>query len=187
MTMRHPSRLRGLRRLLGDRRGIAATEFALLIPALLLLLYGAVEIGNALLLSRKITSATQTAADLVAQELTMDSTKMTEIFNAINEVMRPFSTTGAGYVVSSVRRDPGTDTVRVVWSQAFGSGTARAVNSTPASVPITMFASLGDTLILAELKYTYVPLLGDLIFSANFVTGDSAYLRPRRVQSIPFS
>ena len=184
MTMRKPG---PLRRLFRDHRGIAATEFALLIPAMLLLLYGTVEIGNALLLSRKITAATQTAADLVAQEQVMDATKMSEIFNAINEIMRPFSTSGAGYVVTSVRRDPATDTIRVVWSRAFGSGTAKAVNSTPSGVPAAMFPNLGDTLILAELKYTYVPLLGDLIFQSGFVTGDSAYLRPRRVQSIPFS
>lgn len=179
--------LHRLRRLLRDRRGVAATEFALLMPAMLLLLYGTVEIGNALLLSRKITAATQTAADLVAQELVMDTTKMNEIFTAVNEILRPFSTTGAGYVVTSVRRDPATDTLRVVWSRAYGTGTAKAVNSTPAGVAANMFPNLGDTLILAEIKYTYMPLLGDLIFSSSFHTGDSAFLRPRRVQSIPFS
>lgn len=173
-------------RLFKDRRGVAATEFALVVPAMLLLLYGTVELGNALLLARKLTSATQTAADLTAQEQTMNTAKMNDIFTAINEIMRPFDTTGAGYVVTSIVRDPGTDTTRVVWSKAYGSGTAKAVNST-ITVPANMLPSLGDTVILAQLTYTYTPLLGDLIFASGFSTGDTAYLRPRRVQNIPFS
>lgn len=186
MTRAVASLRRSLARLLRDRRGIAATEFALLIPAMLLLLYGTVEIGNALLLSRKITAATQTAADLVAQEKDMTTAKMTEIFTAINEIMRPFDTTGAGYVVTSIRRDRETNTTRVMWSRAFGSGVAKAANST-ITVPANMLPGLGDTVVLTEVKYTYVPLLGDLIFQSSFTTGDSAYLRPRLVQSIPFS
>lgn len=180
MPSRHPLRL------FTDRRGIAAVEFALIVPAMLLLLYGTVEIGNALLLGRKLTSATQTVADLTAQEQTMSQAKLDDIFNAVHEIMRPFDVTGAGYVVTSIVRDSATDTTKVVWSKAFGSGVAKTANSA-ITVPANMLPALGDTVILAQLSYTYVPLLGDLIFASGFTTGDTAYLRPRRVQNIPFS
>jgi len=180
--MRRPPLLRLFR----DRRGIAATEFALLVPAMLLLLYGTVEIGNALLLSRKLTAATQTAADLTAQEQTMSQAKMDDIFTAVNEIMRPFSTAGAGYVVTSIVRDSATNTTKVVWSKSYGSGVAMNANAI-VTVPANMLPALGDTVILAQLSYTYTPLLGDLIFSSAFSTGDTAWLRPRRVQNIPFS
>lgn len=185
--------IRGLRmsfwslfRLFKDRRGVAATEFALILPGMLLLLYGTVELGNALLLARKLTAATQTAADLTAQEQTMNTAKMNDIFTAVNEIMKPFDTTGAGYVVTSIVRDSATDTIRVVWSKAYGTGVAKTANSV-VTVPANMLPSLGDTVILTQLTYTYQPLLGDLIFASGFSTGDTAYLRPRRVQNIPFS
>ena len=177
---------RELLRFVKDRRGIAAVEFALIVPAMLLLLYGTVEIGNALLLSRKLTSATQTVADLTAQEKTMSQTQLNDIFAAVTEILRPYSTSGAAYVVTSIVRDAATDTTKVAWSKAFGSGVAKSVNSA-ITVPANMLPSLGDTVILAEITYTYTPLLGDLIFSSGFTTGDSAWLHPRRVQNIPFS
>jgi Flp pilus assembly protein TadG len=180
------ARMTRLLRLLKDRRGIAAVEFALLVPAMMLLLYGTVELGNALLLSRKITAATQAVGDLTAQELEMNTTKMNDVFAAVGEILRPFPTTGAGYVVTSIIRDPDTDQHRVVWSRAFGTGVAKAANSTQ-TVPANMLPVAGDTVILAQIKYTFVPLLGDLIFTSGFATGDQAYLRPRRVKSIPFS
>ena len=57
-------------RFLDDCRAVAASEFALILPVLVLVLFGTVEIGNAVLLDKKVTAAAQTAAGCRLQEST---------------------------------------------------------------------------------------------------------------------
>ena len=49
------------------RRGVAAMEFALVLPIGIVLLFGISEVSTALLIDREITRATHIGADLVAQ------------------------------------------------------------------------------------------------------------------------
>ncbi|MDG2479606.1 MAG: TadE/TadG family type IV pilus assembly protein, partial [Alphaproteobacteria bacterium] len=73
-------------------RGVAATEFALILPILILLLFGTVEIGNALLLDKKVTMASQTAADLIAQQKVVTGRDITNIWAAIDNIILPYAT-----------------------------------------------------------------------------------------------
>ena len=59
------------RRLAGDQRAVSAVEFALILPIMLLLLFGGVELGDALTIDRKVTHVTSTISDLVAQSKTI--------------------------------------------------------------------------------------------------------------------
>ena len=61
---------------------------------------GAAEIGNALLIDRKVTRATQVIADLVAQEEIVSTAQLNDIMQAADEIMQPFPTT-ASIVLSS--------------------------------------------------------------------------------------
>jgi Flp pilus assembly protein TadG len=60
MTARAPQRLRGLP---GDRRGVAAVEFALITPVFCLLLAGVVDLGGALYTKFKLDSAVTAGAN----------------------------------------------------------------------------------------------------------------------------
>ena len=74
--------------------GVAAVEFALLLPFMLLLYLGSAETTQAVMTSRKAAVAAKTLSDLTSQEST--STPMTDaimgnIFNAAAAIMQPFS------------------------------------------------------------------------------------------------
>ena len=56
-----------LGRLAGDERGVSAVEFAMLLPLMLTLYLGAVEISQGIGADRKVTLTARTVADLVSQ------------------------------------------------------------------------------------------------------------------------
>ena len=56
-----------LRRLIADRRGVSAVEFALVAPILVLLYFGLVELSQAATADRRLAHATSAVGDLVAQ------------------------------------------------------------------------------------------------------------------------
>jgi Flp pilus assembly protein TadG len=96
----------------GDERGIAAVEFALVLPLMVTLYVGSSEVTQGVLASRKMAIVSRTLADLVAQQPTAatspcataglcDST-MTAIFSAANAIMSPFSTAALSGGVASL-------------------------------------------------------------------------------------
>ncbi len=172
--------MRPLRRLLRCRRGIAASEFALILPLMVLVLVGTVELGNALLLDRKVSRAAHIAADLVAQVRQISTGELTDVFEAVEEILQPFPASMA-ITLTSVYFDPATNQVRVVWSQT-RNGEARTQGSIFA-LPESGMLSVGESVIVAEISYAYSPLFADLILN-NITLSDTAYLKPRRVAQV---
>jgi Flp pilus assembly pilin Flp len=58
-----------LRRFLRDRDGVAAVEFAFIMPVMLVLYFGVVVLGQGIEISRKVQLASRTLADLTTQQL----------------------------------------------------------------------------------------------------------------------
>ena len=63
----HSGFLTTVRRLIRERRGVSAVEFALLLPFMLTLYLGGTEITQAITIKRKTTIVTRTIGDFVAQ------------------------------------------------------------------------------------------------------------------------
>lgn len=169
--------MRGLRGWLACRRGIAATEFALILPLMVLVLAGTAEFGNALLLDRKVTRAAQVAADLVAQEQTVDTAKLNDFLDAVEKVLVPYPAAAMRISLTSVWRDIDSNSLRVDWSVA--RNTAPLSTGSAYVLPTDMVPVLGESVIVAEIEYSYSPLFADLITGA-LALSDRAYLRPRR-------
>jgi Flp pilus assembly protein TadG len=167
-----------VKRLLGCRRGVAASEFALVVPLLILLLFGIAEIGNALILDKKVTSAAQTAADLVAQQKTVSDADIANIFTAIDSILAPYPAVNVSYNVSSLVADED-GTITIDWQERRGGLEVEEFD-----VPAGLLSE-NDSVIIATITYLYTPLFGDLIIS-GFTISDTAYLRPRTTTSVDF-
>ncbi len=169
-----------LKRFSRARSGMAAVEFALLLPVVLLGFLGANEVSSAVQVSQKISQTASTTADLVAQASAISNSDLTNVYSAAGAIAFPYSTNGETIVVSSIA-DNGGGRGRVLWS-ATQNGTARTVGSTlplPAGIMTT-----NGTLILAEVTYAYTPSTNLAIAGAIHMRSQF-YARPRRVQSIP--
>jgi Flp pilus assembly protein TadG len=123
-----------------DERGIAAVEFALILPLVLTLYLGLAEFSEGFRTSEKLNLLAHTLADLTAQQLTggsttgqagMDETTIQNIFNSAYPLMAPLSATNIKMTISEINIS-GTPTAaptswqaKVNWTIAKNSGGLR--------------------------------------------------------------
>jgi Flp pilus assembly protein TadG len=163
----------------GERRGLAALEFALLLPMLMTLFLGSVEVTTGVAIQRKVTLTARALADLSSQFTSIGNADMTNILNASSDIIAPYATANLQSVVSELSID-GQGQATVVWSDTL-NGTARAVGSVVA-VPASL-AVANSYLILGEASYSYNPTYGYVVTGALNLT-DQIYMRPRQSSSV---
>ena len=94
-----------LRRFVRDRDALSAVEFALVLPFMLSLYIGGVELGDGMAIQFKTTLAARTVADLASQYITIDNTTMSGILGAASTVVAPYSSAGVTVTVSELTTD----------------------------------------------------------------------------------
>jgi Flp pilus assembly protein TadG len=175
--------------------GIAAVEFSLILPVLVLLWIGGVEVTEALSVDRRVNNLASSIGDLVARSKTITAADMTAIFNIGPKAMYPScdiagkptcASRGLGMRVTAVNIN-GTGTGSVGWSAASGSVTkytAVANNSQMNTlVPATLRVP-NSQVIMSEVYYNYTPAVGYMITGTKALS-DRMYFVPRLVTSIP--
>jgi len=163
-----------IRRFLRDKRGISAVEFAMLLPLMITLYLGGVEVSQAVAVDRKVTLISRSLGDLVAQATTVSNADMTNILAATAAIIVPYVDAKLKITVSSVVIDA-QGVAKIAWSDT-KNGTARAVGST-----VTLPAALNTastSLIWAESQYAYTPVIGYVI-TGTMTLKDQIYMRPR--------
>ncbi|HEX3164140.1 MAG TPA: TadE/TadG family type IV pilus assembly protein [Pseudolabrys sp.] len=170
---------RRLRRLIGDERGVSAVEFALLLPLMLTLYFGAVEVSQGIGADRKVTLTARTIADLVSQVSSIGNSDMTNALNASSAVMAPFPVANLQVTVTSVKIDAA-GKATVDWSDTL-NGTARVVGAT-VTLPTALNVA-NTSLIWSETQYTYRPVIGYVV-SGTLTLHDQIYMRPRLSASV---
>src|SRR5215210_8579735 len=90
------------RRLVGCTRGIAALEFAMVLPVMVLMYLGSTELTFGVSVDRKLTLVSRTLADLTSRTPTLNSTSVATILDASRAVMAPYKSEDVKMVVSSV-------------------------------------------------------------------------------------
>jgi len=162
-----------------DRKGAAAVEFAILAPVMITIYFGLVETCEAVLASRKADHVASAIGDLVAQSSgTVSTSDLGDIFNIGNTIMSPYTTSTLQMRITSLApNSSGTPTVG--WS--YGSGMSALASGTTKTLPITV--SSGDSVIMAEVTYTYNSPLKYVL--KNALTFNSVYyMRPRQTNQI---
>jgi Flp pilus assembly protein TadG len=172
------TRLRNFR---GDPRGVAAVEFAAVLPFMLALYVGGVELGDGMAIQVKVTDTAHTVADLTTQNKNVTSATMQTILNASQQIIAPFSQVNAIVTISEISTD-GSGAATVTWSQSL-NGTQRAVGQTM-TLPSSLAGQRNISLILGEVSYAYTPNLGYAI-TGTVNLADSYWLFPRNSTSIP--
>lgn len=157
-----------------DRSGVSAVEFALLLPIMVLLFLGGVELSDALTVQRKVTHVTSSLSDLVTQSKTISKKDMNNILDAAASIIAPYSESRLKIKVSGVAiDDKGKATVS--WSEALND-TPLAKNS---SITLPAAVTQPSTFIItAEVHYDYQPTIGYVLTGAIDLA-DKFYLRPR--------
>lgn len=164
-----------------DRRGLAAVEFALLLPLMLLVYLGGYQVTQAVAAYRKLSVTTVELASVAAQYTTMTKADTQSVMTASAQVMAPYPTSKLAAVLSEITTDSSSKAT-VTWSQPFQGATALVIGST-VTLPAGM-ASPSSNYILVQTSYSWTPPISSS-FMKTIPMGDQIYMIPRASASIP--
>jgi len=163
-----------------NQSGVAAIEFALVLPFMLYLYFGGVELIQAIMIHRQTALTATTVGNIISQYTSISSgTQMPDILNASAQIFSPYSAANATVVVSLVTIDS-SGKATVTWSQAL-NGSARTTGQS-INVPGTLDIP-NTTLVLSEVTYAYTPSFDFIGMGTKSLTA-SIYMVPRASTTI---
>jgi Flp pilus assembly protein TadG len=180
-------------RLSKDCRGVAATEFVMIVPLMLVMFFGVVEFSSGVAVDRKVTLVARTLSDLTSQSTSVTDTDLSNFFAASAGILTPYPATPTQSTITELYVDPTTLKAKVQWSKAStinSSGSVVLGTSTHSSGDlITIPAALtvgGTYLIWSEVSYKYVPAVGYLMAKTGVTLSDLTYTRPRQSSCVMY-
>jgi len=167
-------------RLLRDNNALAAVEFAMILPIMLVLFLGTEEFSSGVEVDRKVNLAAHTLSDLTSQSPTtgVSDAELGFFFSAGASILLPYSSAPLNEVISELYVDASSGKAYVQWSKAFQGGLELAQGS-QVTIPPTL-AVKGTYLIFSQVSYLYKPTIGYVMSSAGITLSASAYTRPRQ-------
>lgn len=181
-TRIRPALRRGLGQMLAGESGIAAVEFSLILPIMVLLWIGGVEVTSALSVDRRCNNLASAIGDLVARDKKLTPDKISAIFDIAPGALFPYAATGMSMRVTAVKMD-GDRNAMVAWSQAEGSQAAYADNAPMNDIVPASLRVPDSQIIMSEVYYTYTPAVGYVITGA-IELDDRMFFVPRLVAAV---
>jgi Flp pilus assembly protein TadG len=170
------SRLRGFAR---GQDGMAAVEFAVILPFMLTAYLGGVEIGNGVAVDRKVAITTRSVADLASRYTKITDVDMNNILGASATIIAPYASAPLAVTVSGVTVD-NKGKATIDWSNTL-NGTARTKGA-PVTLPGTL-ASPGAYYVWGEVQYAYTPTLG-YVMTGTWNLSNQIFMSPRESGTI---
>jgi Flp pilus assembly protein TadG len=172
------------RRFIASQRGVAAIEFAMIMPVLLILFLSSFDVGNAIIVYLKVRTAAYELAAITNQYGTgstaqISTSTMSAITSATSAVMAPFPTSSAIVTISQIKATSAS-AATVSWSYTV-NGTALTGSYT--GLPSNMAKnSCNNTypcyFILSAVSYPYTPLFGHYM-TGSLTLSDTLLVTPR--------
>jgi Flp pilus assembly protein TadG len=179
--------------LVGDRRGTAAVEFALIFPVMLALFFGSFEITNLLMLNLKLTAATEAASDLLAQTRSNQNnvapSDLANYYTAAKMEMapyagQPYTTQGLRLAFAVINFNGNNGSATVLWHNEQNGATPISTGSLAQGVLMQLNNGSGtDSVVMVQSNITYTSPLS-WVLGTSYTLADIAYNRPRYVLQI---
>jgi Flp pilus assembly protein TadG len=161
------------KRLIGFKAGsdgVAAVEFAFILPVLMVMTFGVLEATRAVLMHKRFQRSVALVSDLVSREDTLGTDVATGdaalngLMKAAEHIMEPYSHATLKIGVSAISADPNpaVATTKVAWKYSYNGFPVTACGGTKAMPAAGMIAA-GNTAILVEAEYTYSPIIANLV------------------------
>ena len=188
-----------------DGRGIAATEFAFIVPVMLVMFFGVVEFSSGVAVDRKVTLVARTVSDLTSQAPSsapqatyagVTDSYLQNVFNAGVLIFKPYTpTTPATARVSEIYIDS-SGVAKIQWSRAATMTDTAATlvtssrnpgDTVTSLVPPALLLSKQTYLIFSEVTFIYQPAVGYVMAPAGVSLSDVAFTRPRQVVCVTYN
>ena len=181
-----------VRRYTGNQNGMAAIEFALIVPIMALMFIGAVELSQAITVDRRVTQVASSTADLVARaDKQISQTEITDIMKVGGYIMKPFTEVPVQIIIRNVTSSPTNAAIaKQSWSCTYkGAGPTQTCGCTSTNYTLPgNLVSTNDSVVISEVTYGYKPLIFDFFLKKSYGTSGSSgtytfkettYLKPR--------
>jgi len=189
---------RSVRGLCRDRRGVAAIEFAVIAPVMLVMFLGTVDFSAGIAVNRKVTLIARTLADLPGQSAAqaITDTYLQNVFTASIVIIKPYSQTPVNATISEIYVDSNKKAT-IQWSKSaiVANGAIQATLTTSSRSPGDVVTTLVPPallvkqtyLVLSEVNYLYKPLTGYVMTKTGVTLSDSAFTRPRQFACLTYN
>lgn len=178
-----------LRRYRDDARGIAAIEFAMILPMMFLMFFGMIDLSNGFAADRKVSQIAQMLSDLTSRNAVVGDTDIANFRMIANAMLTPYDKTMMSATITQVYLDPTSKTAKVVWSR----GDAKLSKGTTVTLSTNLVAkdSTGkwldnQYLILGSVTFTYKPIIGWVVASTGVALSEQAYTKPRQTTCVMY-
>jgi Flp pilus assembly protein TadG len=182
-----------------DRRGVAAIEFAFIVPVLLIMYFITMEASQAIETSKKVSRIGSMVADLVTQQQAVVKADLDAMMQIGTSTLQPYNRSLPTIIITGIQiTDEASPRVQVAWSRKLvgTTYTVDAAKNTITTVPSTL--TIRNTfLVRVESDLGYKPIitwsasnsqtLGLTSVFNNISMSETYYLRPRRSLTIPCS
>jgi len=179
-----------LRRWRADAAGMAAIEFAMIVPMMAVMFVGAVELSQAITVDRRVTQIAASTADLVARaENQISQSDITDIMKAGSFIMAPYSQNPLQIVIRELQSSTtSATTVKQSWTCTYngtGSTLACTCTNSTATAPANLMTT-NDAVVVSSVTYAYKPLVFDYFFRKNYVaSGQGTYTLSETIYQKP--
>ncbi|MEZ5690380.1 MAG: TadE/TadG family type IV pilus assembly protein [Rickettsiales bacterium] len=158
------------KKMLLSRDGLAAVEFALFLPLFIILTFGAIEVTRYVLITQKMERVSISLSDLVAQSKNVNSGDLSQIILAASQLMLPYDFDTNGYAIISSVTKTGEDPPVINWQYTSGGTVQTSLVGTSggnATMPGGFAITDKETVIIAEVFFSYEPILSGTIYNSS--------------------
>lgn len=176
-----------------DRRGASAIEFAFMVPILLTMYLGSMELGQGIETNKKLSRATSMIGDLVTQEQALTKADINGILVIGESILQPYYRSRPVITITSIKIDA-SSVGKVSWRRKIQAGVTSGSAATSEVVPLPADLKIPNSvLIKVETELTYLPVLTSmqdaqgLGYKAAFGSipmKEEYFLRPRQSKEV---
>lgn len=182
--IRNKRGMRNSRSFTANQAGVAAVEFALIVPLMLIAYLGATDLTQALAIDRKLGTLAATMSDLTSQDASVDASTVDGYFQAAAAIMRPFPVERTGMQLTVVKIEGSTTTVT-------GAASRNWENSGPVGSSFSLPEDMRDLaqgkyVVVAKARYLYEPLFGNVFNAAMPLEQSSIHIVRQDVDDFGF-
>lgn len=162
--------------------GAAAIEFAFIMPFMLLMYFGLVDVTGLISMNRRVVSAAATMADLVGQQkTTVVGGTIADQYNAAYVIMQPVASTNVRVEIFDFRTNA-SGTIVQMWKT--GNNQGPSCGAAPSTTGMSNLMTASNDVIVARVCATYsstvASFMGTSIMgAASFNLSQAISVRPR--------
>jgi Flp pilus assembly protein TadG len=175
-----------------DADAVAAVEFAIVVPFMLVLFVGGVELADGMAINVKVSATAHSITDMVTQNTSLSTAQMQNILIGATTIIAPYRTNNSQLLVTVSEISSDTNgNLALQWSQSYNGTTFGPGRSSISglTVPTSLNGTAGNannpnnqndqvSFIVGEVSYAYTPNLGYTI-TGTVTLRDTDWLFPR--------